>query len=188
MNMPFSILLAQRSRGDSLSESFRNHAGAGRDDVLLVLLMAAALLAGLWAASRLLGLRRRRRGYHSPWRLFRALCKVHNINWSDRWLLQRIARQQGLRDPARLFLEIQRWDDQTLGPASALEFVRLRTLRNRIFHGAGTRHAGLNRQSEAKPSEGRMTSAVVAASPLRPNMPMPTLDVPPWTEAQSVES
>ena len=84
MSPSASILLAEASRGQSLSESFRSHAGMGRDDVLLGLLMAAALVAGLWAASRLLGLRRRRRGYNSPRQLFRALCKAHHLTWSDR--------------------------------------------------------------------------------------------------------
>ena len=132
----FAVLLAQSNRGDSLSESFRTHAGTGREDVLLGLLMVATLVAGLWATSRLLGLRRRRRGYHNPWQLFWALCKAHGLNWSDRSLLGRLARHHRLRDPARLFLEAQRWDEQSLGPAFALEFVRLRTLRKQIFDGA----------------------------------------------------
>jgi hypothetical protein len=126
-------LFADTSRGASLSESFRSHAGMGREDVLLGLLMAVALVAGLWAATRLLGMKRRRRGYYSPWQLFRALAKAHRLTWSDRMLLRRIARQQSRRDPARVFLEMQLWDEQALGHAFALEFVRLRTLRKQVF-------------------------------------------------------
>jgi hypothetical protein len=126
-------LFAEMSRGASLSESFRSHPGMGGEDVLLGLLMAVALVAGLWAATRLLGMKRRRRGYYNPWQLFRALAKAHRLTWSDRMLLRRIARQQSRRDPARVFLEMQLWDEQALGHAFALEFVRLRTLRKQIF-------------------------------------------------------
>jgi hypothetical protein len=216
--------LAEASRGASLSESFRSHSGMGRDDVLLGLLMAVALVASLWAATRLLGLRRRRRGYHNPWQLFRALAKAHRLTWSDRMLLSRVARQQSRRDPARLFLEPQLWDEQALGAAFALEFVRLRTLRTQIFEraaqskavetgsrrtsararnttplrnpdllpveggikstGSGARAGGLSRPAEGKPAQG----GAAAASPLFSSPPAPTLDLPPWTESQNVES
>jgi hypothetical protein len=185
-----SIALAGRTRGDSLSESFRNHTGLGRDDTLLALLIAVAVVAGLWAASRLLGLRRRRRGYHNPWQLFRDLCKAHQLNWSDRWLLRRVARHQNLRDPGRLFLESERWEEQALGPAFALEFARLRALREQIFAGAtsGDRGSGFSHGRGAKPHERGTTTPVAApASPLFPGLPTPTLDVPPWTATQSVE-
>jgi hypothetical protein len=137
MNLAPSILLAEVNRGAGLSESFRHRPGIDNDDVLLAVLMAAALLVGLWAASRLMGLRRQRRGYSSPRQLFLALCKAHHLTWSDRSLLARVARHHGLRDPGRLFLEFQRWDEQVLGPAFALELVRLRELRKQIFEGAG---------------------------------------------------
>jgi hypothetical protein len=220
-----SMLIAELSRRDSLSESFRSHAGMGRDDVLLGLLMAVTLVAGLWAATRLLGLRRRRRGYHNPWQLFRALSKAHRLTWSDRMLLSRVARQQKIRDPARLFLEFQLWDEQALGAAFALEFVRLRTLRKQIFDRAtpskvvetgarrtpararntiplrspdlppveggikrtpsgGVRAGGSSRNPEGKPAKG----AATAASPLFSSSPAPTLDLPPWTDGQTVET
>ena len=218
------FLFAESSRSNSLSESFRSHAGMGRDDVLLGLLMAVTLVAGLWAATRLLGLRRRRRGYHNPWQLFRALAKAHRLTWSDRMLLSRVARQQKVRDPARLFLEFQLWDEQALGAAFAAEFVRLRTLRKQIFDrttpskaaetGArrttararnttllqnpdlapaegvtksimsAARAGGSSRNAEGKPAKGGAT----VASPLFSSPPAPTLDLPPWTDVQSVET
>ncbi len=219
-----ATLFAEVSRRDSLSESFRSHAGMGRDDVLLGLLMAVTLVAGLWAATRLLGLRRRRRSHHHPWQLFRALSKAHRLMWSDRMLLSRVAQQQSRRDPARLFLEPQLWDEQALGPAFALEFVRLRTLRQQIFDratsskvvetgarrttsrainttllrnpdpapveggietvGSGGHVGRSSRNTEAKPAQG----GAKAASPLFSSSPAPTLDLPPWTDVQSVES
>ena len=115
------ILLAEQSRGDSFREGFRNRGAAGHDDVLLGLLIVATLVAGMWAVSRLVGLRRRRRGYNSPWRLFWALAKAHHLTWSESWLLRRVARDQGLRHPGRLFLESQLWDEKDLGSRFALE-------------------------------------------------------------------
>jgi hypothetical protein len=241
MSLATSILLAELHRGDSLSESFRSH--SGRDDVLLGLLMAAALVAALWAASRLLGLRRRRHDYNSPRQLFRALCKAHHLTWSDRALLARVARHYRLQDPGRLFLEPQRWDEQALNPTFAMDLGRLRTLRKQLFEGAaqggavqtapraaaGVRNASLGRKLGTMLSDGpRHTSAVARStgsgrkaheqppatadhelehasimpgtapaecpggvikvpSPLLPVLPTPTLDVPPWTEVQSVE-
>jgi hypothetical protein len=219
-----SVIFAEANRGASLSESFRSHAGMGRDDVLLGLLMAVTLVAGLWATTRLLGLRRRRRRYHNPGQLFRALAKAHRLTWSDRMLLSRVARQQKIGDPARLFLELQLWDEQALGPAFALEFVRLRTLRKQIFDretqsqdvetgarrtttrarntvllrnkdlppsegetkitGSSARPVGLKRNPEAKPAKGGATSA----SPLFSSPPAPTLDLPPWTDGQTVDT
>lgn len=206
MTSCLAVLTAQQNRGDSLSESFRTHAGMGREDVLLGLLMVATLVAGLWATSRLLGLRRRRRGYHNPWQLFWELCKAHGLNWSDRSLLGRVARHHRMRDPARLFLEAQYWDEQSLGPAFALEFVRLRTLRKQILDGAAQRAAGSPRARSTgrapSRSDGRriteerpaialqppsQAATGAVASPLLPNLPAPTLDMPPWTEAPAVE-
>jgi hypothetical protein len=195
MNLISSILLAEQTRGASLSEAFRNRAGFGRDDALLGLLIAAAAIAGMWAASRLLGLRRRHRGYHSPSQLFKALCSAHRLRWSDRWLLGRLARHRGLSDPARLFLEAQLWEEQSLGPAFALEFPRLRALRKQLFDGTTDAvaaesevRAGYRGHPAVKPRAGATpTAGATPASPLFPTSPAPTLDVPPWTDAQSVE-
>jgi hypothetical protein len=100
MDVISCILFAQRSRGESFREGFRSRGTTGQVDVLLGLLIVATLVAGMWAISRLARLRRRR-GENSPWRLFWALCKAHGLNWSDSWLLRRVARSQRLRDPAR---------------------------------------------------------------------------------------
>jgi len=87
-----------------------------------------------------------------------------------------VARHQGLRDPARLFLEAERWEEQNLGSGFALEFARLRTLRNRIL--------GPPASARGEPPVRRTE----AASPLLPRMPVPTFDLPPGSEPQHVES
>ena len=168
------ILLAEPSRSDSFREGFRSRGAAGHDDVLLGLLIVATLVAGMWAISRLVGLRRQRRGYNSPWRLFWALCKAHRLTWSESWLLRRVARDQGLRDPGRLFLEAQRWEEKNLGPRFALEYPRLKALRKRIFGEAA-------RDAEVEPLRGPRGPPARPRRRLFPSLPSPTLDIPPWT-------
>lgn len=180
------ILLAQTSRGESFREGFRSRGTAGHDDVLLGLLIVVTIIAGMWAISRLVSLRRQRRGYSNPWRLFWALCKAHRLNWSDSWLLRRVAREQNLHDPGRLFLEAERWDDKQLGPRFNLEFSRLKALRTRIF---GETKQSSAEEATVRPSRSSGRSAPAAPTrapgavglPLFPNLPSPTLDVPPWT-------
>jgi len=173
MGVISNILFAQAVRGESFRESFRNRGTTGYDDVLLGLLIVITLLAGMWSISRLVGLRRRG-GYNSPWRLFWALCKAHHLNWSDSWLLRRVARHQGLREPGRLFLEPQRWEEKYLGPRFAAEYARLKSLRDQVFGTAVAEPVGDVPARQARP-------IVASAPPLFPAMPAPTLDVPPWT-------
>ena len=165
------ILLAETSRGASFRETFRSQGTTGREDVLLGLLIVATLVAGMWALSRLVGVRRQRRGYNSPWRLFWALAKAHRLKWSESWLLRRVAREQGLRDPGRLFLETQLWEEKSLGPRFALECPRLRVLRKQIF-------GAVEADAAAEPAA---RSARPLTPPLFPTLPSPSLDVPPWT-------
>ena len=91
-------------------------------------------------------------------------------------LLRRVARDQGLRDPGRLFLEIQRWEEKNLGPRFSADFPRLKALRNRIF---GAALPDVVAEPLARP-------AAPAATPLFPRLPSPTLDIPPWTAERGV--
>ena len=177
MDVISCILFAESNRSESFREGFRNRGTAAHDDVLLGLLIVAALVAGMWAISRLVNLRRRG-GYNNPWRLFWALCKAHHLSWSDSWLLRRVARDQCLRHPARLFLEAQRWEEKKLGPRFAPVYSRLKSLQNQIF-GTGVAKA-------AEEAAVRRTRAVAPSSPpLFPALPSPTLDIPPWTVERS---
>jgi hypothetical protein len=171
------ILIAEHTRSEVFREGFRSRGATGNADVLLGLLIVAALVAGMWAISRLLGLRRRG-GYNSPGRLFTDLCKAHNLNWSERWLLRRVARHQGLHDPGRLFLEAEHWEEKNLGTAFVLEYPRLQALQTRIL---GMATAKPSAEKAAAPSR----PAALAAPPLFPTISSPTLDIPPWTAESS---
>jgi hypothetical protein len=172
MNAITFILFAQQTRGDLFREGFRSRGATGYDDVLLGLLIVATIVAGMWAISRLVSLRRQRRGYSHPWKLFWALCKAHQLNWSDSWLLRRCARDLGLREPGRIFLEAELWDGKNLGSRFALEAPRLKSLREQLFGGENQPRASTNRSARPGPP---------LPTPLFPSMPSPTLDIPPWT-------
>ena len=172
MHVISSILFA--SRTDNFRDGFRGRATPGHSDTVLGLLIVAAIIAGMWAISRLVALRRKRHGYNNPWRLFWALCKAHRLSWSDSWLLRRVARVQNLRDPGRLFLEAERWEEKNLGPRFFLEFPRLKALQKQIFAGGAQEPAD-------EPAPRAVRPASVTAPPLFPSLPSPTLDIPPWT-------
>ena len=175
--------------GPSLSRSFRSHGGMGRDEVLLGLLMLVAVMAGLWAVSRLMGLRRRRRGFNNPWQLFQELCKVHHLSWSDGWLLR------------------HRADIGTCTIRRGCSWKRIAAGRSEAWPTclevravAGTAESTLQHDRPDTKTLLRKTRRVQQIRPPRvvrsrhpPHRlffsasPRPTLDLPPWNESSSVE-
>jgi hypothetical protein len=98
---------------------------------------ALALALALWIVSRVAGGQNRRLACNRPGKLFVSLCRAHRLGWKDAWLLWQLARWQELHDPARLFLEPERFDPPGLGPGLVPHAERLRALRNRLFEGLG---------------------------------------------------
>jgi len=127
-------LLAQTNRFSDMGRGFRGRrAQFDAGDLLVGLLVLGAVAAVLWLLwylnSRHEGLRRR----NGPLRLFHQLCGAHRLRWSERWLLWRLARAGRLRDPARLFLEPQRFDPKQL-PGSLRGRANLfGRIRDRLF-------------------------------------------------------
>ena len=93
------ILLAQHSRPGNPGASGQ------QQGVFLGFLIIAAVIAGIWAIAQMSALRRAARASRSPRRLFLSLCRAHRLSWSQRWLLWRVARAHGFKNPARVFLE-----------------------------------------------------------------------------------
>jgi len=130
------MLLAEQSRWENLSHGlsseFRERQVTA-SDVAIALLILTGIVAALWFLSRLLPLGGQRRGRSSPGRLFLSLCKAHRLRWREYWWLWRLARSQRLRDPARLFLEPERWQTAGLSPALRARAQQLTRLRERLF-------------------------------------------------------
>jgi hypothetical protein len=178
-SIPYHFLLfAQRSRLDHLSDSFKTHSNAAIDkgEVIAGLSILAGIAALVWLLSRFLTVQEHRKAYNSPLRLFLALCKAHELRWSDRWLLWRLARERRLKDPARIFLEPQLFEEAGLRRSLRAQAPRLRQLRNALFAEPPQSVAD---QHGPRPTETK--DAAPPAAPLLRIPPGPTLDIPPWT-------
>lgn len=147
--------------------------------VLAGLAVLVAVLVGFWVLSRLVSRDERRQAYDSAGRLFLALCKAHRLAWSERWLLWRVARFHGLRDPARLFLEPALLEAQGLSRGLAAKAARLRAVRARVFSGM---EEGARARAPA-PSAGP-APALPGGGPLFPVVQSPGLDLAPWDRPQ----
>ncbi len=125
-------VFAQQSRIADLGRNFR---GAEARLTSGDLLIFAGIVVG--AAALVLVLKRLAQGgpkrrCNSPSKLFRELCRLHGLDHGNRALLTRLAKQQQLDHPGRLFVESERFDLNKLGPLSA-EADRVSTLRLRLF-------------------------------------------------------
>jgi hypothetical protein len=129
------LIFAQRSGIDEMSEGFRGRARMDSTHLVAILLGLAAVVLVVWLLSYFSGSRRRPAAYHSPGRLFLAIAKGHRLSWRETWLLWRVARWHRLEDPARLFLEPDRFDRENLGASLMRHAARLQSLRGRLFAG-----------------------------------------------------
>ena len=130
------VLLANLTRSEGLAHAFR----ARRDwivagDIIIGIFIIAGVLAVIWGLYRFFAYRGRERPCDKPIRLFRSLCSVHSLGFTDTWLLWRVTRYQKLRDPARIFLEPERLNPVNLGKRFRRNTAVLRGIRARIFAG-----------------------------------------------------
>jgi hypothetical protein len=187
-----------------LADEFRNRR-LTVTDVLLGVAILLGVAAVAWACSRLLRMRDRYRVFRSPARLFFVLCRAHRLRWRECWWLWRLARFQRLRDPARLFLEAERFDPAQLSPSLRARGHELMQLRGRLFAetalktGQAVETGGAHRRGSAKKTASRAASVPlsslsasaagpksderVAGTPLLPATANPALDLPPWNAA-----
>jgi len=179
------ILLAQQSRLESLGSGFRR---SGRridfGDVVVGLIILGGVLLGLWLLVHLLAPQKRRWTGNSPIRLFCTLCKAHDLRWAEWWLLWRVARQQRLQDPVRLFLDPEWLDPAGLGPGLQGQVPRVRAIRARLF--ADLPDDPKSPLPPQKAASNRTQTTGRSKSPLFSPLGNPGLDLPPWSSpAQS---
>lgn len=178
--LPDGNLLAELEPVERLTSGFRERQiQMDSGDVMTALLIFSGIAVALWILSRIQYYHTSQASYHSPLMLLLSLCKAHRLAWSQRWLLWRVARQQGLQDPARLFVEPERLDPANVGPVLRLRASQLEAIRRRVF--------GEVPDEEAVPAgtAGREAGSHPAAPdafpfPLFPTPASPALDVPPW--------
>ncbi len=131
-----TILFAQQNRWSKASEQFRQSKSTfDLGDIMLGLLILVGTVAATWALRSLLNRGDRRKVFHSPSKLFAALCAAHRLSREECRLLRRLARWQQLTDAGRLFLEPERFEPEQLGPELRQNAQALATLREKIFSG-----------------------------------------------------
>jgi hypothetical protein len=131
------ILFAQQNPLNNFAREFQ-----GRETRLNSGYLAAGLLVVLgmclavWLLGQLLERYGGRRPVDNARTLFLALCRAHRLRWSEAWLLWRVARDQQLTDPARLFLEPNRLDPAKVDPVLRRRSAELEAISQRLFAGA----------------------------------------------------
>jgi hypothetical protein len=165
------ILAAQEPRWESIARGFKSRPMDARQ-TLLALAVLVGIAAALVLFSQLLHLLERRGSYDGPKRLFLALCRAHALSWGERWWLWRLARSQRLRDPARLFLEPERFLPANLPLGLRMHASRLAAIAERLFARAEPGDPG------GPPPDGEDPAG---PCPLRPPTASPRLEAPPWT-------
>lgn len=102
--------------------------------MLLGILTAVCMIA--WLLHRFAERQEKRRRYNSPNGLFRELCKAHALTRRERRMLRRLAKPLKLDQPARIFLERQRFDAESLNPSLRAHAADYARLAERLFAGA----------------------------------------------------
>ena len=131
-------LLARANPLESMGGQFRKGSKSfDSGDVVLWLIVLGVIALAIWL---LACFKERQDGperTNSPRRLFRDLCRAHGLKFSDRWLLWRVARWQRLSQPAKLFLEPERYDAANLSPRLRSRQTQLAKLRDKLFAADG---------------------------------------------------
>ena len=131
-----SLLFAQEDRLEYLTRGFRQRPKeVDVGNVMIVVGVVIGFIIVLWILSRLMDRRQQRGPSNSRLGLFLSLCNAHGLHWSQKWLLWRVARHHRLRDPARVFLEPERFDGAKLGRAFTSRADKLKTIGQRLFSG-----------------------------------------------------
>ena len=125
--------LAQATGWWEMGRHFREGGSAlGPAHLLIVLAVIGGVILLLWLVAHLCQ-RDDKRAYRSPRRLFRELCRAHELNLFDRWLLWRLATAQGLAQPAGIFLESSCFETERIPSSLAGESERITQLKERLF-------------------------------------------------------
>lgn len=150
--------------------------------ILLGLAVLTTAVIVFWLVSRAMERRARRGHFDSSMGLFLSLAKAHNLGWSESWLLWQLARHHQLKEPARLFLEPERFDSGNLTDSLLRKQNRLILISRRIF-AEGTKPPG---QRDGGPQASEESPAAVPDRPCPLSFPVdesPSLEVPLWPTA-----
>lgn len=128
------LIFAQISRFDGLRDRFSGPRSRFKtEDAITAVAVMVGIAVVLYLVNRWHSRRSGKQSYNSPSAMFRELCEAHNLDRKTRQLLQQVARWQGLSQPARLFLEPERYELANLSPELARHSAELFELRSKLF-------------------------------------------------------
>jgi hypothetical protein len=128
------LMLAQIDRFSGLRDRFSGpRARFGMDDAITGIVAILAFAVVLYLVNRWYNRYSGRQSYNSPSAMFRELCNAHSLDRKTRQLLMRVAHWQGLAQPARLFLEPERFEPANLSPELERYSAELFELRSKLF-------------------------------------------------------
>jgi len=128
-------LWAQVNRYRAMGSRFRTSANSDWTTTI-GWLVAFAIVAGVIVAivvSRL----RQREGvpFHNPRRLFNDLCRLHDLDRTQRHLLRQLASMHSVKNPAELFIEPAYFQNIANDSKLAAQRDQFEQLRQRLFDG-----------------------------------------------------
>ena len=128
------LIFAEQSRVRSLGAGVRGR-NDGLDAMGVAMLLATLIAIGvlIWALVTRMNRHSGRERFHDPRGLFKELCKAHELKHTSRKLLSAIAKHQGLRQPARIFLEPARLEEANTGPIGKEQGALLAQLRFQLY-------------------------------------------------------
>ena len=177
---PHIALLLADARLSKIQNAFKDReTTVDARQILIGLTVVTIAIIVLWFVSRAMERRARRGHFDSSLGLFLSLAKAHNLGWTEQWLLWRLARSHQLKDPARLFLEPERFDSSNLTDSLRVKQNQLKLISRRIF-AEGTEGA---RQTDGGPKTAKESPAAVPERPCALSFPIDentSLDVPLW--------
>jgi hypothetical protein len=128
------LVWADANRFRSMGSGFREKKDQPMSyDFLVGILILLSIVVFVWILSRFLSRQERMRRHYNPKALFQALCTAHQLEPTQRRLLKRLARYHELAQPARIFLEPDRFDPAGLNAGFREMEDELIELRERLF-------------------------------------------------------
>lgn len=115
------------------ARTFRRRGGAGAGEMIVYLMIAAGLIAGVCLAVYLISrvIQRRRRYSHEG--LFGSLCRIHGLDHAAKALLRQVASSHKTSQPARVFTEPNWLDPGSLPAPLRGRATQIAALRSRLF-------------------------------------------------------
>lgn len=110
---PLCIDLLAQSRVAQMNEAFRAQQSFNLSDLLTLIsiILAAMAIAGI---IYFVHHRKQRRFFgNNPQLMFRELCSVHSLSWSQRRALKKLSRVRRLTDPGLVFIDSTLWPSKT---------------------------------------------------------------------------